>query len=103
MFYFSFAPSQLSIVFEFRMNILNSVPNIFLPPPPHCRDYEGHKKCNSQVIKMPDFIHAVQIRQQGAITLLENVSKDANAKLYWLNFRPFPSIWLNFTSHRVLQ
>ena len=34
------------------------------------------------------------------VTLLENLTDDAIALL---NFRPFPSIWLNFKSYGALQ
>ena len=38
-------------------------------------------------------------------TLFENLTDDDITVLsfMWLNFRLFPSIWLNFTSHRALQ
>ena len=36
--------------------------------------------------------------------LLDNLADDPIAySSMWLNFRPFPSVWLNFTSHRVLK
>ena len=36
---------------------------------------------------------------KGRNTLLEHFTEDALLRSLWRNFRPFPSIWLNFTPH----
>ena len=37
------------------------------------------------------------------LTFLQTTIKCMTLMLMWLNFRPFPSIWLNFTLHKALH